>query len=110
MHDVDIEDVECVAERLEEVEKVDCAQVADGDSVEERLEQIEDVDCMQVADVHCAGEGLEDIDDLECMHILDGDCVDDQADAVVECRKVLDQKDLDVQEVMVVPSLLEVVA
>ena len=44
------------------------------------------------------------------MHILDGDCVDDQADAVVECRKVLDQKDLDVQEVMVVPSLLEVVA
>ena len=65
---------------------------------------------MQVADVHCASEGLEDIDDLECMHILDGDCVDDQADAVVECRKVLDQKDLDVQEVMVVPSLLEVVA
>ena len=35
---------------------------------------------------------------------------DGQADAVVECRKVLDQKDLDVQEVMEVPSLLEVVA
>ena len=65
----------CEAERLEEVEKVECKQVADGDNVEERLEQIEDVDCMHVADVHCEGEGLKDIDDLECMHILDGDCV-----------------------------------
>ena len=106
MHEVDIEDVECEAERLEEVEEVECLQVADGDNVEERLEQIEDVDCMQVADVHCEGEGLKDIDDLECMHILDDDRVHDQADAAVECRKVLDQKDLDVQEVMVVPSLL----
>ena len=100
----------CEAERLEEVKEVECVQVADGDNVEERLEQIEDVDCVQVADAHCEGEGLKDIDDLEYLHIPDGDCVDDQADAVVECRKVLDQKDLDVQEVMVVPSLLEVVA
>ena len=133
---VDIEDDECAAEKLEEVEEVECTQVADGDNVEGRLEQIEDVDCMQVADVHCEGEGLKDIDDLECMHILDGDCVhildvhvqpekdeglvkdlevehvnqDDPADAVVECRKVLDQKDLDVQEVMEATSLLEVVA
>ena len=106
------------------------------DNVEVRMEQIEDVDCMQVADVHCEDEGLKDIDDLECMHKLDGDCVhvldahvqpekdegllkdlevdhvkrDDQAEAVVGCRKVLDQKDLDVQEVMEVPSLLEVAA
>ena len=65
---------------------------------------------MQVVDVHCVGEGLKDIDDLECMHILDDDCIDDQADAVVGCKKVLDQMDLEVQEVMVVPSLLEVVA
>ena len=71
--DVDIEDDECEAERLEEVEEVECKQVADGDNVEERLEQIEDVDCMQVVDVHCEAEGLKDIDDLECMHILDGD-------------------------------------
>ena len=28
-------------------------------SIEERLEQIEDVDCMQVADVHCEGCKVE---------------------------------------------------
>ena len=106
----DIEDDECEAERLEEVEDVECVQVADGDNVEERLEHIGDVDCVQVADVHCEGEGLKDIDDLEYLHIPDDDCIDDQADAEVVCRKVLDQKDLDVQEVMVVPSLLGVVA
>ena len=133
---VDVEDDECEAQRLEEIEEVECMQVADGDNVEERLDQIEDVDCMQVLEAHCEDVGLKDIDDLDCMHILDGDCVhildvhvqlekdeglvkaleiehmkqDDQADAVLGCRKVLDQKDLDVQEVMELPSLLEVVA
>ena len=48
--DVDVEDRECEAERLEEAEEVQCKQVADSDNVEERLEQIEDVDCMQVAE------------------------------------------------------------
>ena len=115
---VDIEHDECEAERLEEGEEVECMQVADVYNVEERMEQIEYVNCMQVADVHCEDEGLKDIDDLQCMHLLDSDCVhildvhvqaekdeglvtdlevehvkqDDQADAIVECKKVLYQK------------------
>ena len=142
--DVDVEDDQCEAERLGEIEEVEHMKVADGDNIEERLELIEDVDrmqvvdvdYMQVVDVHCEDEGLKDIDDLECMRIVDGDCVhildvrlqlekdecpvkdlelehvnqDDQADAVLGCKKVLEQMHLDVQEVMEVPSLLKVVA
>ena len=135
-YDVDMEDDEREAERLEDVEEIVCMQVADVSHVERRMEQIEDVDWIQVVDVKWEDEGLKDMDDLECMHILDGDYVkildvhvqperdegivkdhevehvkqDDQANAVVGCKKVLDQKDLDAQEVVEVPSLLEVVA
>ena len=59
--------------------------------------------CVHILDVHVQSEKDEGlVKDLEVERVNQ----DDQADAVVECRKVLDQKDLDVQEVMAVPSLL----
>ena len=66
-----------------------------------------DSERVHILDVHVEPEKDEGlVKDLEVEHAKQ----DDQADAVVECKKVLDQKDLDVQEVMEVPSLLEVVA
>ena len=99
MTDVDTRDVghlgilevECVAEWLLDVERLECLEVLDVQRVDKGLMQVDDVKCMAVLDVYFLAYGLAhaedgvvvDVEEADCMRILnlDATCYADEGES-----------------------------
>ena len=95
------------------IDALECTQVDDVDYVNERQDVVEDVGTMRAGDVDCVGVLDVDLQRYRDEDMRDGIDVEgekdvDQTNVVVECKKVLDQKELDVIEVKEAVGLYDV--